>query len=233
MGQKYTDGSKKSSPGQVRKSTSGNGVGSSCGFDFFDFEHFLEIPEIPGIPKIPDVTSCADDAMKMMEQAMKETEKWFAEQELKSEQFRLSPVNLNIDIDVKEYTDGDGYHVIVGRTKDGYTYIQKMKRIGNKAITKFEAYRDGVLIYKSNSDEDKVTYRGLDKNLIEVTRATRTSRTVTPNGREERYWSKDYVGTIRKPYSTVYKYKKKKSTKGKWLFIIAIAAAVIYYAFLR
>lgn len=239
MGQKYTNGSNNGSPDQVRKTTSGNGYFSPFEFEFQEFGRIPEIPEIPEIPvnlefpEFPGFLSYADDAMKMMERAMKDTERWFAEMEKNFETFEVSPRSLNSDIDVKEYTDGDGYRVIEGRTKDGYAYIQKTKRVGNKTITKFEAYKEEVLIYKSNSDEGKVTYRGLDGNLIEVTKATRTSRTTTPNGREERYWSKDYVGTIRTSHATVHKRKKKKSTNGKWLLIIAIAAAVIYYLFLR
>lgn len=236
MEPKSTKGSNKKVPGQEKKTSFGNLNLGSGGYDLSDFGSFteFEIPEIPAIPEIPDFSSYMDDSMKKMEQAMKDTEKWFAEQGVKFDMFDLSPVNFNIDTDVKEYTDGDGYHVIEGRTKDGYVYIQRTKRSGNKTITKFEGYKDGGIIYKANSDEDKVTYRGLDGKMIEIARTEKKSNSFTTRDRVERSWSKDYSLTIRTPHATVIKRKKKKTTNiGKWLLIIAIAAVVIYYVFLR
>ena len=239
MEPRSTKGSNKKVPGQEKKTSFGNWNSGSGGYDLFDFGSFTEfeipgIPEIPAIPEIPDFSSYMDDSMKRMEQAMQGTEKWFAKAGSMFDGFDASLEKINTDMEFNEYTDGDGFYVMEGRSKDGFVCIQKRKRIGNKVITKFEGYKDNVLIFRSNSEEDKFTYRGPDGNMIEIARTEKKSDSSTTRGREERSRSKDYSTTIRTSHATVIKRKKKKTTNnGKWLLIIAIAAVVIYYVFLR
>ena len=227
MEPRSTKGSSKKVPGQEKKTSFGNWNSGSVGFDVSDFGSFTEF-------EIPVFSSYRDDSMKKMEQAMQETEKWFAKTRSMFDGLDVSLKKINTDMEVKEYTDGDGFYVREGRSKDGFVYIQKWKRIGNKVITKAEAYEDNVLIFRSNSEEDKVTYRGLDGKMIEFARTEKKSNSSPTRDRVERSWSKDYSMTIRTSHANVIKRKKKKTTNsGKWLLIIAIAAAVIYYVFLR
>lgn len=183
---------------------------------------FMSIPEMQS-PKFTDFSSSdfQKKADEMMEEARRESERMFAESRKWLEEGRLNLEKARSEMDFKEYTDSEGYQVVEGRSKDGYRIIQRMKRNGTQFISEIQIYKDGELTFRSNSSEDKFSYRDTNGKLVESTRTTVESR-------------KPDRTVYKTSHATVYKRKKKKSTNAwKWLLIIGIAAAVIYYVFLR
>ena len=224
-----TDGSKKNVPGQ-RSSQSDTDLLRSFGIEVPDF---ISIPEMQS-PKFTDFSSDLQrKADRMMEEARRETERLFAESSKWLEEGRLKLEKERSDMDFKEYVDSDGYQVVEGRSKNGYVVIQRMKKNGNQFISKMEIYKDGELTFKSSSNEEKYSYRDNTGRLVEVERSSRTEKDRTPKGKRVSF-DGNYGKTVRvTPHAKVIK-GKKKTTKGwKWLFILAIAALVIYFLFLR
>ena len=224
-----TDGSKKNVPGQ-RSSQSDTDLLRSFGIEVPDF---ISIPEMQS-PKFKDFSSDLQrKADRMMEEARRETERLFAESSKWLEEGRLKLEKERSDMDFKEYVDSDGYQVVEGRSKNGYVVIQRMKKNGNQFISKMEIYKDGELTFKSSSNEEKYSYRDNTGRLVEVERSSRTEKDRTPKGKRVSF-DGNYGKTVRvTPHAKVIK-GKKKTTKGwKWLFILAIAALVIYFLFLR
>ena len=200
-----TDGSNKKVPGQ-RSSQSDTDLLRSFGIEVPDY---ISIPEMQSpnfIDFSPDLQGKTD---RMMEDAIRETERLFAESSRWLEEGRLKLEKEHPDMKFKEYVDSDGYHVIEGCSKNGYVVIQRMKKNGNRIISEVEIYKDGELTFKTSTNEKKYSYRDNTGNLVEVKRSSRTEKDRT------------------------FKGKKKSTNKGKWLLIIAIAAVAIYYVFLR
>lgn len=217
MEQRSTKGSNKSVP-----------VGGSSLIDDDLLARFgIEPPEFMPIaemqsPKSIDFSSDFQRrADAMMEEARRESERILAESRKWLEEGRLNLEKARSEMDFKEYTDSEGYQVMEGRSKDGYRIIQRTKRNGTQFISEIQIYKDDELTFRSNTGEDKFSYRDNTGKMVESKRTKveprKTDRTV-----------------YKTSHATVYKRKKKKSTNAwKWLLIIGIAAAVIYYVFLR
>ena len=224
-----TDGSKKNVPGQ-RSSQSDTDLLRSFGIEVPDF---ISIPEMQS-PKFTDISSDLQrKADRMMEEARRETERLFAESSKWLEEGRLKLEKERSDMDFKEYVDSDGYQVVEGRSKSGYVVIQRMKKNGNQFISKMEIYKDGELTFKSSSNEEKYSYRDNTGRLVEVERSSRTEKDRTPKGKRVS-WEGSYGKNVHlTPHAKVVKGKKKSTKRWKWLFVLAIAALVIYFFFLR
>ena len=229
MEQRSTKGSSNGVPGQVKKTVSDKDLLASFGLEFPDFETFTEMK----MPEFPDFSSDLQKrADEMMAKVQQESERMLAESRRWLEEGRLNLENFRSDMDFTEYTDSEGYHVMEGRSKDGYVVIQKTKRNGNHTISKLEIYKDGDLSFQTNSSENKFSYRDTTGKMVEVAKESHVERDRTPKGRRLSY-EESCGRTINTPHAKVIK-KKKKTTKGwKWLFIIAIAALAIYFLFLR
>lgn len=229
MEQRSTKGSSNGVPGQVKKPVSDKDLLASFGLEFPDFN---PLPEM----KMPEFTDFSSDlqkrADKMMAEAQQKSERMLAESRRWFEEGKLNLENFRSDMDFTEYTDSEGYHVMEGRSKDGYRIIQKTKRNGNHTISKLEIYKDGELSFQTNSNENKFSYRDTTGKMVEVAKESHVEKDRTPKGRRLSY-EESYRRTIHTSHAKVIK-GKKKTTKGwKWLFIIAIAVLVIYFLFLR
>ncbi len=217
MEQRSTKGSNNDVPGQ-KSPLYDNDFLASFGLKLPEFE---SIPEMQS-PKFTDFSSDLQKrADEMMAEAQRESERMLAESRKWLEEGRLNLERARSEMDFKEYTDSEGYHVMEGRSKDGYLIIQKTKRNGTQFVSEIQVYKDGELTFRSNTSEDKFSYRDNTGKMVESARTTTTT--------------KNPDRTVHKTsHAIVYKRKKKKSTNTwKWLLFIGIAAVVIYFVFLR
>lgn len=240
MEHKSTEGSKKNVPGQ----------GSSISDTDLLKSFGIEVPEFASVVESSDrrfsefqreseqrFSQLSRDIQERSEQLMRDAEREssriMAETQRWMEEGRIALEQSRSDMDFKEYVDSEGYQVVEGRSKNGYLVIQKMKKTGNQFISKMEIYKDGELTFKTGSNESSYSYRDNTGKMVEVTNTSHVERDRTPKGKRVSF-DGNYGKTVRvTPHAKVIK-GKKKTTKGwKWLFILAIAALVIYFLFLR
>lgn len=220
MEQRSTKGSNNDVPGQAKSPLYDEKFLASFGLKLPEFESIPEMQSSKFTDMSSDFQRRADE---MMAEARRESERMLAESRKWLEEGKLNLERARSEMDFKEYTDSQGYHVMEGRSKDGYVIIQKTKRNGTQFISEIEIYKDGNLTFRSNTSEDKFSYRD-DKGKIVVAEKEK-SYAQTGSGQRTVYQTS---------HATVYKRKKKKSTNTwKWLLFIGIAAAVIYFVFLR
>lgn len=218
MEQRSTKGSNKDVPGQAKSPLYDEKFLASFGLKFPEFESIPEMQQPIFTDMSSDFQKRADE---MMAEAQRESERMLAESRKWLEQGRLDLERARSEMDFKEYTDSEGYHVMEGRSKDGYRIIQRSKRNGTQFVNEIQIYKDGELTFRSNTSEDKFSYRDETGKMVESARTTSTAQ-------------KSDRTVYQTSHATVYKRKKKKSTNAwKWLLFIGIAAAVIYFVFLR
>lgn len=201
----------------------------------------LLFPEFPEIPKFQYDTRAFEEFQRSFQEACdrfkKESEEYhkqllkLGEEWLKNGQEEFEKMRENLEF--TEYVDENGYDVFEAHSKDGkHVFIQRTKRSGTRVDSIIEMLEDGRLVYKSSSLTDTYGFRNRDGAF--VTKQRTFSRQSSSDGvryegsfesstRSSRRYrqSRGYVGTG----------MKKTTSKWKWLLIIAIVAAAIYFVF--
>ena len=217
-------------------STKGNDKKNVPGQDDFWSEFDFQIPEIKPIPEI-DLAPLdsfsrqfQQESQRLMaqfladsERMMQEADKWIQESQAAIDKRRQ-------DMTFREYVDSEGYQVMEGKSKDGYTVIQRRKQVGKDYVDEIEIYKDVNLMYKSSSLQNFFSYRKGDGQMVTVDKERKDEK----RGNENTYRSSYGGTTVKTSHATIKKRpRRKKSTNTwKWLLIV-IAVAVVYVMFLR
>lgn len=198
------------------------------------FPEFLEFNEIP---KFRYDTRAFEEFQRSMYEAFNQFQREFEEYDKQltkaGEEWRRKSLEelerMRDNLDLTEYVDQDGYHVIEAHSKDGKrAYIHKTKKNGLRVESITEIREDGKIVYESSVATKSY---GLGNKVYVSTESSYSKQRNSKGVRYERNFETTRCSPRR--FKLSRRYVSRPTGLWKSVLLIAIVAVTIYFVFFR